>query len=209
PAGDAPRRAPVPPPPPPRLPFYAPGHYQSSPFDSSIFIDTPITADAAGDLYFGFLATGANPPLGLHSGLARIDAGGSGTWIAAASAASDPAISEVVMNCAPALSLDGKTLYIAVSTGQKGSGYLLALDSTPPAPKAPVALKDPATGAKVLLSDDGTASPTIGPDGDVSYGVLDNPLGSNHGRGWLLHFSGDLQTAKAPGAFGWDATPSI
>src|SRR5262249_4268119 len=43
----------------------------------------------------------------------------------------------------------------------------------------------------------------------VHYGVLDNPLGSHHGRGWLLHFSGDLQTAKTPGAFGWDATPSI
>src|SRR5262249_4696147 len=67
----------------------------------------------------------------------------------------------------------------------------------------------PATGSPALFTDDGTASPTVGPDGDVYYGVLDNPPASNHGRGWLLHFSADLTTKKIPGAFGWDATPSI
>jgi hypothetical protein len=192
-----------------RLAFYGISNYQSGTFNSSIFIDTPITADAAGNLYFGFLANGAQPPLGLRSGIARIDKSGAGTWTAAATAAADPAITEVAMNCAPALSLDGKTLYIAVSTGYQGSGYLLALDSTTLALKSRVLLKDPATGKNALLDDDSTASPTVGPDGNVYYGVLDNPVGFNHGRGWLLQFSGDLGTEKVPGGFGWDATPSI
>ena len=30
-----------------------------------------------------------------------------------------------------------------------------------------------------------------------------------HDRGWLLHFSADLQQQKTPGAFGWDDTASI
>src|SRR5262249_13806219 len=147
--------------------FYGIGNYQPGTFDSSVFINTPITSDAAGNLYFGFLATGTNPPLGLRSGIARLDAGGVGTWVAAATAANDPAISHVVTNCAPALSLDGTTLYFAAGTGYQGRGYLLALDSTTLALKARVALKDPNTGNDAILSGDGTASPTVGPDGDV------------------------------------------
>ena len=49
----------------------------------------------------------------------------------------------------------------------------------------------------------------VGPDGDVFFGVLENPRGSNHYRGWLLHFSRDLTQSHAPGAFGWDITPSV
>jgi hypothetical protein len=59
------------------------------------------------------------------------------------------------------------------------------------------------------LSDDGTASPTIGPDGDVYYGVLEANFPSNHARGWLLHFDSGLTTTKTPGAFGWDDSASI
>ena len=55
----------------------------------------------------------------------------------------------------------------------------------------------------------GTASPTVGPDGEVFVGVLESPLGSNHYRGWLLHFDAGLTVAKTPAAFGWDDTASI
>lgn len=49
----------------------------------------------------------------------------------------------------------------------------------------------------------------IGVDGDVYYGVLENPLGVNHYRGWLLHFDSLLSQSKIPGAFGWDDTASM
>jgi hypothetical protein len=42
-------------------------------YDANVFISTPITADSAGNLYFGFTVTGATP-LNLASGLARIAA---------------------------------------------------------------------------------------------------------------------------------------
>jgi hypothetical protein len=49
----------------------------------------------------------------------------------------------------------------------------------------------------------------VGPDGDVYYGVLERPRGSNEYRGWMLHFSADLSQTKIPGVFGWDTTGSI
>ncbi|PYO57577.1 MAG: hypothetical protein DMD83_08495, partial [Candidatus Rokuibacteriota bacterium] len=72
-----------------------------------------------------------------------------------------------------------------------------------------VALKDPRDGGinNALVLDDSSASPMVGPDGDVYYGVLGNPF--NGSRGWLLHFSGDLTQTKTPGAFGWDNTAAI
>ena len=80
--------------------------------------------------------------MNLKSGIARIDYNGTGTWIAASNAASDAGISKVVMNCAPALSNDHKTLYVAVNNGNYGYGYLVAVDSRTLAPLAKVRLKD-------------------------------------------------------------------
>ena len=116
-------------------------------------------------------------------------------------------MTEVVYNCAPALSADIGTLYVAVSDGS--SGYLVALDSTNLTPVTHVRLKDPKSGQAAFLSDDGTASPTVGTDGDVYYGVLENPLGENHYRGWLLHFDSTLSTPRTPASFGWDDTASL
>jgi hypothetical protein len=70
-------------------------------------------------------------------------------------------------------------------------------------------VKDPSSGLDAAIHDDGTASPTIGPDGDVYFGVLESPLGSHHFRGWLLHFDASLAPAGVPGGFGWDDTASI
>ena len=135
---------------------------------------------------------------------------GPGTWISASAAAADGTITKVVQNCAPALGNDHKTLYVAVNTGNFGSGYLVALDSRTLAPVSRIRLKDAKVPANdALLPDDGTASPTVGPDGDVYFGVLENPFPSNHDRGWLLHFDGALTQTNVPGAFGWDDTASV
>ncbi|HEX4083434.1 MAG TPA: hypothetical protein VHY22_00880 [Chthoniobacteraceae bacterium] len=194
-----------------QIAFYGISHYLAaeSTYQDNVQIDTPLTSDRYGDIFFGFTVSGSNP-LGLQSGIARIDSSGAGTWVAASTAPGDPNIVEVVMNCAPALSNDQKTLYIAVSYGSFQGGYLVALDSRTLAPVAHVLLKDLIyTASDALLADEGSASPTIGPDGDVYFGVLENPFLSNHDRGWMLHFNGALSMEKTPGAFGWDDTCSI
>ncbi|HJV48059.1 MAG TPA: hypothetical protein VJ549_02170 [Geothrix sp.] len=188
--------------------FYGSGEYAAAKatYDAAVKVTTPLTADGQGNVFFGFQVTGPTPA-NLASGLARLGADGQGTWISAASAAGDAAMSQVVMNCAPALSNDQHTVYTALSDGAKG--YLVALDSTTLQPTAKVALTDPATGLPSLLDDDGSASPTVTPDGDVYYGVLESNMGQHNFRGWLLHFDAALAHAKTPGSFGWDDTASL
>jgi hypothetical protein len=118
-------------------------------------------------------------------------------------------MSQVATNSAPALSNDGSTLYVLESAGNFSNGKLVALNSQTLAVTSQVALIDPHTSNNAAIPNDGTASPTVGPDGDVYIGVLENPFASNNDRGWLLHFSADLSTSKIPGAFGWDDTASI
>jgi hypothetical protein len=65
---------------------------------------------------------------------------------------------------------------------------------------------DPQTNTPAQLPNIGTASPTVGPDGDVYFGVLDN---SNTSRGFLNHFNAALTVTKPTGGFGWDDTASI
>jgi hypothetical protein len=193
-----------------QLAFYGLSNYTSDPttYNNDVQICTPITSDSAGDIFFGFVVTGTTGA-GLESGLARISASGQGTWAAATTMANDSTIVSVDYNCSPALSNDEKTVYIAVNTGDFGSGYLLALDSTTLVQTGRVALVDPKSGEPAELPDISTASPVVGPDGDVYFGVLENPFPENNDRGWLLHFNAALTQVKTPGAFGWDDTPSI
>jgi hypothetical protein len=192
-----------------RIAFYGLSNYAANPagFTSTVYINTPLTADEAGDIYFGFVVSGASPLAGLTSGIARIGSDGTAVWTAVTTAASDSTMTEVPYNCAPALSWDGTTLYVAASNGS--AGYLLALNSATLAPVARVRLKDPKSGENSWIDDDSSASPTTGVDGDVYYGVLETPFPENNDRGWLLHFSADLSQTKTPGAFGWDETASL
>jgi hypothetical protein len=165
--------------------FYGNAAYRANraTYDNSVQISTPITADAAGNVYFGF-TVGAMAPNGLVSGIARVRADGKGTWISAA--AGDPGIKKVQTNCAPAISSDQKTVYIAVINGENigfsngFSGYLVGLDAATLKPKYAVRLKDPIDEDAAVLNDDSSASPTIGPDGDVFMGALERrPLSAN------------------------------
>jgi hypothetical protein len=197
-----------------RIAFYGLANYQQhqAVLDQEVCISTPITSDGQGNLFFGFRVGGA-VPIPLVSGIARIASNGTGTWVAAGTAANDPGIQKVVYNCAPALSNDGSSLYLGVNSNNNSGGsggYLLKLDSTTLALQARVRLKDVAVPSNdAYLYDDGTASPTVGPDGDVYFGVLENPFGANHLRGWLRHFDATLATSKLAGPFGWDDSPSV
>jgi hypothetical protein len=200
-----------------RLVFYGAAQWKAhtSAYDKAVFITTPLTAGPDGSLYFGFTVTGATPAH-LSSGIARIDADGHATWITAGTAAGNRAFTRVALNCAPALTPNGKTVYITVTaplSGRAGRigqrGMLVGLDATTLKPLFHVALKDPVSGRPALISSFSTASPTIGPDGDVYYGVLENPFPSHDDRGWLLHFNATLTKTKIPGSFGWDNTVSV
>jgi hypothetical protein len=204
-----------------RLAFFGISNYYSNPgaFNAAIQICTPIVSDASGNIYFGYVSTGAalpGYPNGIPSGLARISSGGAGTFNGAAAMSGDNSMVKVSYNCTPAVSADGATVYVAVnnvpasSSGNFGNGYLCKMKSTDLSRQASVFLRDSLNSAVAAnITDDSTASPTIGPDGDVYFGVLEGNFPSNHDRGWMLHFSGDLGTTKTPGAFGWDDTASI
>jgi hypothetical protein len=192
-----------------RLAFFGIGNYNANPsaYSSTVHICTPITSDALGSLYFGFNSTMP----GLPSGLARVTASGVGAMASAAQLSGDTAMTQIAYNCAPAISSDGKTVYIAVSDG--GNGYLCranATDLSPPSagPRS-VRLIDPNTKGLATVTNQSTASPTVGPDGDVFYGVLESSLGTHNYRGWMLHFDKTLASTKFPGSFGWDDSPSI
>jgi hypothetical protein len=134
--------------------FFGLANYQADPasFDSTVFVNTPITADAAGNIYFGFRTSGA-APLGLVSGIARIDTAGNGTWIAASAAAGDASVTSVPHQAAPALSLDGSILYVSVVDSTGANAYLVGLDAATlavkqvqPGTMMRTRLKDPRNG---------------------------------------------------------------
>jgi len=191
-----------------RVAFYGTAQWKAhrAAYDKAVQIITPLTAGPDGSIYFGFVVN-APTPAHLTTGIARIAADGHATWISAARAGGNRKIKFVAFNCAPALSRNGKTVYIA-EFGSPAS-VLVGLDAATLKPKYRVAMKDPATGKQAILSISSTASPTIGPDGDVYFGVIENSLPGHDGRGWLLHFNATLTKAKIPGSFGWDNTVSV
>jgi len=190
--------------------FYGSANFAADPsaYEANVEINTPITADANGNIYFGFIVLGPTP-IGLQSGLARVSASGQGTWVSATAASNDSNITKVNMNCAPAISKDGRILYVGVDDFDFGYGYLLALDSTTLKTLKAARLIDPWSGLNATITDESSATPTVGPDGDVYFGVLENPFPSHNDRGWLLHFDRTLNQQKIPGSFGWDDTASI
>lgn len=198
---------------PTRLVFYtteADYNLNAAGFNSTIFINTPITADSNGTIFFGFRTQGTAPaPLSTtESGFARIDSAGNATYVLCSTAAADATITRDTHNSAPALSADEQVLYVPVkSTSSSVVAYLLALNANDLTTINKVFLKDPRNGSGANLSDFSTASPMVAPDGDVYFGVLSNPY--NGSRGWLLRFTADLTVEKTPGGFGWDYTPAI
>ncbi len=196
--------------------FYGIGLYMShqAAFNSEVQISTPLTVDRWGDVFFGFIAAAGNPA-GLASGIARLAPDGTGAWVAAVSLTGNPNMTQVAFACAPALSNDQTTVYFAVSDNladySSDSGYLVSVNAATLAPIGSVQLNDPAVGGPGNLSPQSSATPMVGPDGDVYFGVLpsNGSATEDNDRGWLLHFDAALTQTKTPGSFGWDDTPSV
>jgi Bacterial Ig-like domain (group 3) len=196
-----------------QLAFYGISNYNSNPgaYNSSIYIDTPLTVDSSGNVFFGFTDTGTNPSGISQGGIARIGADGSGAYVlAGAAAGSGSNVNEAAIGSAPALSNDGTIVYAVLnSISNSYDGYLVGLNSTTLSSPATYSVKlvDPSSGNRAGAIVDSTASPMVAPDNTVFLGVFGNPY--NGSRGFLLHFSENLGTKYTPGAFGWDDTPSI
>ncbi len=192
-----------------RVAFFGDAAYaaNTAAMNASLRICTPLTGADDGSVYFGVRAVSTNP-LGITSGLACVDRNGNGRFVSA-SDASAGLCTQIAMNCAPALSADGSLLYLAGRGSTSNPGYLLALRTADLTTRAIVAPMDPLTGQPSTVPNDGTSSPMVAPDGRVFYGVLGTPFGTNASRGWLLQFDSLLVSTGAPGAFGWDVTPSL
>lgn len=189
-----------------RICFYGLSNYNANQaiYNSNVKINTPISADSEGNVYFGFMVLG-NTPLGLQGGIVRISNLLQTKWLKASQAANDPNISRCVMNSTPVIGINNGLLYEAFTGG--GYGYLVLINSAAMTPMTRVRLKDPRNSNDAGLPEQGTASPMVGPDGDVYFGVMGNPY--NRSRGFMLHYNLYLNQTKIPGAFGWDDTATI
>lgn len=173
-----------------------------------IKICTPLTACPDGSVIFGFNAASGNAA-NLVSGVAKVSPKGTPVWIPATTLSGDTAVGSVKQNAAIALSADGTKFYVPISTGNFGRGVLVRGNLSNLQPINRMALKDPKSGNDAAIDFQGTASPSVGLDGDVYCGVLENPFPGNGYRGWLLHFNADLSQTKTPAAFGWDDTATL
>ncbi len=198
--------------------FYGTSNYtaNTTAYNTSIYVNTGLTVDSAGNVYFGFAETGTNPSGINDGGIARITPAGVGSYVLAATAAGQTNDGNwtPALGSSPALSNDGSTLYLGINdagynlTGAaQYNGYLVGVNASTLAPEYSVHLLDPSSGLGAGVRSVSTASPVVAPDNTVFMGVFGNPY--NGSRGFLLHFSGDLSTEYTPGAFGWDDSPSI
>ena len=187
--------------------------YQSNAtgLQQNVYVCGGLTADTNGTVFFGYraLTNGPNSATAQQQGgFARLDWQGRAVAVAATAVLGPAAGSTTALppqNAAPALSPDGAVVYVAVkSLVPNTTNYLVGLDSTTLATRYQAPLRSPQTGQPLVINSDSTASPLVGPDGDVYFGVWDG-----NSRGFLLHFSADLKTVKIPSGFGWDITPSI
>jgi hypothetical protein len=175
---------------------------------ANVFIVTPMTPDSQGNVYFG-IRVFSNAIGNLTSCFVKMSEAGVFTFY--------PCISGhyPTNNAAPALSIDGTTVYGVENVSGSWESHIIALNTTTMAKTADTILIDPMSGLNALAEPDATSSPLVAPDGDVYFGAYSNPWNEGNDRGWLLHYDKNLtqpvtaQKPFYPGAFGWDDTPSI
>ncbi len=113
---------------------------------------------------------------------------------------------------APAFALDGSLMYVLVGDRNLGSkALLMAVDPVSLSVVSKSVPIDPRTAdVSCVVFDVSSASPTVGPDGDVFLGMITQAAaGLPRSSGWLLHWDKHLTQQKLPGASGWDDTVTI
>lgn len=191
---------------------------QNSSAYAPIIINTPLTADSSGNVYFGYEVTNTLPKslaaLGT-GGIAKVNVNtGNCIYQSVQSLGIDTGLNRPAINCAPALTTDGNSIYVGL-VGSNGS-MLAKLDTTKLKASAHVALIDPdpvQKGGGAGLINESSGSPMIGPDGHVFMGVFGASYRESHG--WMLQFDSNLKQTDSKGktlpvgAFGWDDTASV
>ena len=119
-----------------RIAFYGAAQWKAhkSVYNKAVQISTPLTAGPDGSIYFGFIVNDPTPDH-LTNGIARIAPDGHATWISVPKAAGNKRLTIVPFDCAPALSPNGKTVYIAL-IGVRIS-MLVGLDAATLKPRLP------------------------------------------------------------------------
>ncbi len=199
-----------------RIPFYTSltNYNQNKASFAPIKVNTPLSADNNGNIYFGYTVTGSIPSafaaLGT-GGIAKVNVyTGAHSYVAAATWGIDSSMSGLALNAAPAITPDGKTIYAAV-TG--GNPWLVRLKASNLTATASVQIVDPALGTNAYYIGQSSASPMIGPDGHVFMGVFATNWRESHG--WMVQYDADLNPGDShgnrwpTGAFGWDDTATV
>ena len=110
------------------------------------------------------------------------------------------------LNVAPAVSLDGKTVYtIARAHFNSGFAYVVAASANQFTPMWNTSMRGLAGRTSVAYASDlSSSTPAVAPDSSILYGAV----GNNGGRGYLLKLdaNGNFVTSYD---FGWDETPAI
>lgn len=165
-------------------------------YRNNLFINTPLTIDPKGNVYFGVYSKVHQD--GVSSVLARVTPNGKGSSVAA----------DVATGRAPVLSNNNQFAYVMTQSSD-GTATLSRFRGTRLMAAGSVVLRDPSNNALISLTAGETAPPTVGPDGDVFVPVPADADGSNAGAGWVLHYSADLKKKKFAGAFNSDVAVSI
>jgi outer membrane protein assembly factor BamB len=191
-----------------------------SPFGNytNVFVSSPLTLDAAGNLYYTVLALDNEFPWTAESRgafLVKISPQGVITKATFATLIPDAPImcfnnlipcgnQRPAINAAPVISPDGSTVYI-VSRAQFliWSNFLVAVntkDLTPKWDRYLFGVRGP--GEVSYVVDFASSSPVVTPDGSILFGVLDAANGA------MMKFSPQGEYL-AYFNFGWDSTPAV
>jgi hypothetical protein len=152
----------------------------------------------AGNLYYGIRSYGAVPD-GLSNCFVKMSEAGVCTIYNCA------ATHEPTFNAGPTLSNDGSTIYVVENVQNSSESHIIALSTATMQKTADAILLDPSGNELDALGEESSASPLVGPDGDVYFGGMYG----DYYRGWLTHFDKNLNPKGVEGAFGWDDTPSV
>lgn len=191
--------------------------------DANIKISTPIMADGRGNMWFGYYVgdsfnqnatvtiPGGFPDVG-RGGIVRMNTAGTAVFVKATTAAGDSTMRFVANACAPALSNDAGSIYMAVNSSISNSpGYLLKLNATTLTTQAKVMPTEPQDGNASGIQGSSSGCPMVGPDGDVYFGTFGRNGWTDYreSHGWMQHYNANLVPKGAVGAFGWDDTATL